>query len=127
MSLDTSTTSSPAYVAIPRENWRAFFDAFTKVLEGRRVEIEVAGLAFGDQIEAEWLPLNGLTYDSKEDTFYIYVEDPERDLDHAIPHPREILVRTGPHGIEDVVAVDHDKNEHIVHLREPLLLPPGNA
>lgn len=123
MSLDTSTTSSPAYVAIPRENWRAFFDVFTNVVKGRRVEIEVAGLAFGDQIEVEWLTLNGLTYDSKEDAFYVYVED----LDHAIPHPREILVRTGPHGIEDVVAIDHDQNEHLVRLREPLLLPPPNV
>jgi hypothetical protein len=123
MSLDTNTTPSLSYAPIPKEKWQSFFDAFTKTLEGRHVEIEVVGLAFGDQIEAEWLPLNGLTYDPKADTFYIYAEGLEHDIDHAVPHPREILVRTGPDGIEDVVAIDPEQNQHIVHLRQPLLLP----
>ena len=122
MSLDTTATPSPSYVPVAREKWQSFFDAFTRVLDGRQVEIEVVGLAFGDQIEAEWLPLNGLTYDPKADTFYVYVEGVERDLDHAISHPREILVRTGPGGIEEIVAVDPDQNQHIIHLRQPLLL-----
>ena len=117
-----TTTPSPGYAPVAREKWPSFFDAFTKVLEGRQVEIEIVGLGLGDQIEAEWLPLNGLTYDPKADTFYVYLEGAEQDLGHAIAHPREILVRTGPGGIEEVVAVDADENKHIVHLRQPLLL-----
>jgi Family of unknown function (DUF5335) len=50
---------------IDRAEWRSFFDAMSKALVGMRAEIEVASLALGDQIEAEWLPLLGITYDSK--------------------------------------------------------------
>jgi uncharacterized protein YuzE len=120
---EAAESSSTTYVTLAKENWQPFFDAFTKVLEGRRVEIEVIGLEFGDQIEAEWLPLNGLTYDPKADTFYVYVEGVERDLDHAVPHPQEILVHTGSGGVEQVVVIDIDEHEHIVRLRQPLELP----
>jgi hypothetical protein len=69
------------------------------------------------------IPLNGLTYDRKADTFYVYVAGIERDLDHAIPHPREILVRMGVGGVEEVVILDADGHEHLVRLRQPLVLP----
>jgi hypothetical protein len=39
--------------------------ASSKMLEPKQVEIEVAGLALGDQIEAEWLPLIGIVYDQR--------------------------------------------------------------
>ncbi len=123
MTLEANTESSPGYTSIPSEHWQGFFDAFTKVLEGNDVEIEVVGLEFGDQIQAESLPLNGLTYDRKDDTFYIYSESDDRDLDHAIAHPREILVRTGGAGIEQVVVVDAESRQHIIRLRQPLMLP----
>jgi hypothetical protein len=122
-----SETPSAKYVALAKENWQAFFDAFTQVLEGRRVEIEVVGLEIGDQIEAAWWPLNGLTYDRKSDTFYVYVERGDRDIGHAISQPRDILVRTGAGGVEDVVISDNGGHVHIVRLREPIMLQPGRA
>jgi hypothetical protein len=122
MPLDTTTETPIApYVTVAKENWQTFFDAFTKVIEGRRVEIEVIGPEVGDQIEAEWLPLNGLTYDRKADTFYVYIEG--SDLDHAIPHPREILVSMGAGGVDQVVIADTDGHHHIVRLRQPLMIP----
>jgi uncharacterized protein YuzE len=124
MPLETTTETPPAgYVTVAKEEWQTFFDTFTKMIEGRIVEIEVIGIEFGDQVEAESLPLNGLTYDPKADTFYVYVAAIERDLGHAIPHPREILVRMGAAGLEQVVVVDSDRHEHIVRLRQPLMLP----
>src|ERR1700682_2961585 len=45
--------------------WRPFFDGFSKLLEGKRAEIEVASLSLGDQVEAEWLPLIGIGLDGK--------------------------------------------------------------
>ena len=41
----------------------------------RRAEIEVASLDLGDQIEAEWLPLLGITYDDKDDVLEIALEE----------------------------------------------------
>jgi hypothetical protein len=125
MTLETTTeTPASAYLPIARENWQAYFDAVTKVLDGRDVEIEVVGLQFGDQIQAEWLPLDGLGYDRKADAFYVYVEGVDRDLGHAIVHPREIFVRRGAGGLEQVVVSDADGNKHIIRLRQPLAFPP---
>ena len=81
--LETSTTEL-RYDSIPPASWQAFFDAFAKVLRARRTEIEIIGLAIGDQIEVEWASLNGLSYDRKEDTFWVYLDVGE-SLDHAIP------------------------------------------
>jgi hypothetical protein len=120
--LETSATE-PRYDSIPPASWQTFFDAFTKILQARRTEIEIIGLAIGDQIEVEWASLNGLSYDRKEDTFWVYLDLGEA-LDHAIPHPREILARTGVGGLEDVIVVDVDGVLHIIRLRLPPLLPP---
>ena len=46
---------------IEKGNWRAFFDWLSQGLLGARAEIEVASLDLGDQIEAEWLTLLGIT------------------------------------------------------------------
>ena len=37
---------------LEKSKWHAFFDGLSKMLEGKRAEIEVASLALGDQIEA---------------------------------------------------------------------------
>ena len=50
---------------IEKPEWQAFFDTLSKGLVGMRAEIEVASLALGDQIVAEWLPLLGITYDPR--------------------------------------------------------------
>ena len=50
-----------------KQVWHAFFDFISKLLQGKQVETEVASLALGDQMEAEWLPLLGLVYDPKDD------------------------------------------------------------
>ena len=52
---------------LPKEQWRGFFDRMSKPLLGKWAEIEVAALDLGDQIVAEWVPLIGITYDSKDD------------------------------------------------------------
>ena len=52
---------------VDRSGWGVFFDTFTKSLPGKRAEVEVASLDLGDQIEAEWAPLIGMTYDHKND------------------------------------------------------------
>lgn len=120
----TSGEPQPEYRQLPKESWQPFFESMTKILEGQRVEIEVFGLDLGDQIQAEAMPLNGLTYEAKDDTFYVYLEDEERGFDHGIPHPREILVHMVGAQIDQVIVVDADDHKHIVRLRQPIELPP---
>ena len=46
---------------LDKSQWRTFLDRLSKTLEGKQAEIEVASLSLADQVEAEWLPLHGIT------------------------------------------------------------------
>ncbi len=113
---------SSEYRSLGKQSWQRFFDAVTNALEGRETEVEVIALGLGDQIEAEWIPLNGLTYDPHADTFYVYLEDVERDLAHAIPSPREVAVRFTGAGLEQVAVKDAEGTLRVIRLRMPMQL-----
>ena len=106
---------------IPQAEWRTFFDAMSTALEGKRVQIEAASLELGDQIVAEWLPLLGVTYDSRDDLFDVALGDLE--LDHLIRHPRQVLVQEGPSGVEMIAVVTEDGTKQLLRLQDPLMLP----
>jgi hypothetical protein len=109
---------------LDKKEWHAFFDGVTKLLEGKQAEIEVASLRLGDQIQAEWLPLIGITYDPQDDIIEVGLEG----LDHLIAKPRVISIEDGPEGIVALEIVDADDVRQIVKLRDPVLLPaPGRA
>lgn len=94
--------------------WRTFFDDFSKALEGKQAEIEVASLALGNQLEAEWLPLYGIAYDAKDDLVEVALEG----LDHMIRKPREIYVEGGVGTLESLEIVDADGVKQVVRLRQ---------
>jgi hypothetical protein len=99
--------------------WQPYFDAVSKILSGKRAEIEVAALDLGDQIEVEWLPLLSITYDPKDDLIEVALEG----VDHLIPRPREVWVET--EGVEwsSIEVIDSNGVRQIVMLRDPLMLP----
>jgi hypothetical protein len=104
---------------IDKSKWQAFFDRLSRGLVGMRAEIEVASLALGDQIEAEWLPLMGITYDSKNDVLEIALEG----LDHLIKHPKEVWADAGVGALLNFEVIDGEGVSQIIQLREPLMLP----
>ena len=99
--------------------WHPYFDQISKTLAGKRAEIEVASLAVGDQIEAEWTPLEGIVYDPKSDLVEVIVEG----LDHMIPKPREVYVDHDAGRLNSVEVIDADNARQIIRLRDPLMLP----
>jgi hypothetical protein len=106
---------------VPRSEWRPFFDRMAKALLGKRAEIEVASLELGDQIVAEWLPMIGITYDSRDDLLDVALDR----TDHLIPHPTEIVVEEGETGLASVAVVNRDGTRQIIRLKDPLMLPPA--
>jgi hypothetical protein len=104
---------------LDKAQWRAFFDGLSKVLEGKQAEIEVASLAFGHQVEAEWLPFLGITYDPKDDLVEVVLEG----LDHMIRKPSEIYVENGAGALASIEIVDADGVKQVIKLRDQLLLP----
>jgi hypothetical protein len=89
---------------LAKADWQSYFDRISKRLTGKRAEIEVTGLTLGDQFAAKWLPLIGITYDSKDDLLEIALEG----LDHIIHKPRSVTVDDGPEGPRSMEIVDSD-------------------
>jgi hypothetical protein len=111
------------WLRVPQSEWRPFFDRMSKALLGKRANIEVASLDLGNQIVAEWVPMLGITYDSRDDLLDVALDR----TNHLIRHPREILVEEGRTGLASVAVVDGDGARQIVKLKEPLMLPPASA
>jgi hypothetical protein len=99
--------------------WRPYFDAMSRVLSGKRAEIEVAALDLGNQIEAKWLPLLGITYDPKDDLIEVALEG----VDHLIRQPLEVWVEAEGLDLSSIEVIDANGVRQIVMLRDSLMLP----
>lgn len=108
---------------VPKSEWRALFDRMSKTLQGKLAEVEVASLALGDQVVADWVPMIGMTYDSHDDLLDVALEHGS----HVIPHPREIAIEEGEAGLSGVAIVDGDGARQVVRLKEPVKLPNRSA
>ena len=108
---------------IDRARWAPFFDNVTKNLAGKQAQIEVASLDLGDQIEARWVPLIGITYDHRNDLIEIALER----IDHLIRSPCEVFADFDVGGLVAFAITDGDGNRQIVRLKDPLSLPPPSA
>src|SRR5260221_11365751 len=108
---------------LEKSQWRTYFDRMSKELAGERAELEVASLKIGDEIEAEWLPLIGITYDPKDDILEIALEG----VDHLINKPREVWVEEKGLELYSLEVIDADDARQIVVLRNPLMLPAPSA
>lgn len=104
---------------LEKPEWKAYFDHLSKNLIGERAEVEIAGLALGDRIEARWIPLFGITYESKGDVLEIAMQG----LDHLIHRPRDIVVTDSPEGLESMEINDAEGRKQIVKLMKPLRYP----
>jgi hypothetical protein len=100
--------------------WQVYFDVMSKALVGKSAEIEVASLKLGDQIETEWTPLLGITYDPKDDILEIALDG----HDHLINKPGEVYVEDQELELASLEVVDGEGVRQIVLLRDPLMLPP---
>jgi hypothetical protein len=108
---------------LDKKEWKPFFDGISKILGAKQAEVEVLSLDLGEQVEAEWLPLVGLTYDPKDDVLDVELDG----LDHLIEKPREIYVEDGGVGLASLAVMDSAGARQIVKLRDPMALPAPRA
>src|SRR3954465_12029536 len=104
---------------LDKRQWSMFLNGVARMLEGKQAEVEVASLRLGDQVEAEWLPLRGIAYDSKGNIVEVALEG----LDPLIPSPREIYVDDDPLGLWTFEIVNADDVREIIRFRDPFALP----
>jgi hypothetical protein len=84
----------------PKEDWHKLLDELTVVRTGDDVTIELLDAEFGDEFEAERIPLAYIEYDEHADEASVGVGG--RDgrypvvLRHSIEHPTSILTDSNP-------------------------------
>jgi len=103
---------------LDQADWRPYLDKVSESLAGRRAEVRIVSPKLGNQVQAEWIRLLGITYEPKDDMLEVALEG----LDHMIRKPVQLHVQEGPTGIESLSILDGDGNRHIVELRQPVVL-----
>ncbi len=105
--------------SLPKEAWKPYFEGMSDALIGKRAEVEVASLELGDQIVAEWIPLLGITYDSRDDLIDVSLGE----LNHLIRDPTQIEITEGVDGLRSVAVTSGDGTVQVLRLKDPLRLP----
>lgn len=111
---------------ISRDGWRAYFDEFSRTIGTAEVTIEVAGADVGDQIAAERLVLEGITYDDKDDILVVGLDMPgnvREDYEHIVNSPQQIYVATLDDGATAFDVKDDENRQHLISVRAVQALP----
>jgi len=77
---------------IPSESWIEFFDGFSRRHQGWLVDLEVLGSAIGAQLEAEDLPLEGISADRHRKNISIAFLRDGRIVEHFVNQPEKVHV-----------------------------------
>lgn len=115
---------------IPQNQWPVFFTALSERYRGWNVSIEVMGPDIGDQPEAQNLPFQGITLESKgteQGDLRIEAGDtPKEFMSHFVDHPQRVLLTESQPGKQtDLEIESEDGYKTLVHLRATPGLPPA--
>lgn len=99
---------------IKKEDYHVYFDDLSKFFEDDLVEVEVIGLKIGDQVESDYVTLNGITYEDKEDNLFFYLGD---ELEHVVRNPVEIYVDEGEFGVDEIAIKCAHGHLHLVKFK----------
>lgn len=109
---------------IPRSEWKAFCDRFSREHEGWLATVEVLDENIGAQIEAKDLPLAGISADAKGgagDAIEIFLAaEPERTLTHVVPAPKRLWVLSTDEGAEQALELEAPGGKTILRFRSAM-------
>lgn len=106
---------------VPKEHWQEFFQTISRDFRDHRMDVEVAGLDVGDQLEEAYVPLDGFSYEPISDT--LFVHSPAHA--HEIFRPMEVGVVHDGAAIGCISIVDTAGRVHTVRFKTELMLQPG--
>lgn len=103
---------------IEKNEWQNYFDTFSKKYlkdeEPEYVEITVLDDSAGAQLESNWMPLRGITYDDKNDLLEIELDK----LKRLIRHPEKIYVDEADTGwLLSFEVIQRDGTKDIIETR----------
>ena len=102
---------------IKKQDYHTYFDDISKFFEDDLVEIKVIGLKLGDQVEADYIALKGITYENKADEIYLYLDD---GLEHVIRNPVDVYVDEGEFGLNEIVIKCAHGHLHLVKFKHAI-------
>jgi Family of unknown function (DUF5335) len=108
--------------SIKKEDWSAYFENLSEMLTGKRILIEIASPSIGDQIEAHWVPLAGVTYDPKDDLIDVAVEH----LNHIIRKPQSVYIHHDDKHLAAIEVRGSGGEQHILKFKEPFSFGGGD-
>ncbi len=103
---------------INKAEYKSYFDNISRLAKGQQVELEVTGLDIGNQIETEWVALEGFSYDPQGEILVVHTPT----LDHAVHHPVQIIAAEDGLELSSLFIKDTENHTHIVQFRHPLQL-----
>lgn len=104
-------------VQIKKEKLKDYLDQFSRNMPAELVEIEVAGLDLGHQIETAWVPMSSISYDPKDDVIVIGLDDGK--LEHMIRQPVDFWVNEAEAGVTNMSVKCAEGLKHLIRLKEP--------
>jgi hypothetical protein len=94
---------------IPKSEWPAFLDQFSRQHEGWLVKLEIFNPEFGAQVEETGLALEGLTDEWDEvsgNTIMIMAgNEPDDHITHSISHPTEVSLEQTDEGADAALSI----------------------
>jgi hypothetical protein len=94
---------------IPRGEWEAFFEGFSRRHQGWLSTLEVLRERLGAQTEARELPFQGAFSDRNGDRVTILVgRDAGDHLAHVVENPSRLWVEVGEGGAEAALDIESD-------------------
>lgn len=106
---------------IPREEWLAFFDSFSRQHDGWLITVEVLGADVGAQIESHEQPLAGIV--AEQDVITIFLRSSAADhLAHLIHRPSHVRLEETNEGAHEALHIESSAGPTtLVRFRSPVL------
>ncbi len=95
---------------IEKSRWEEYFDHLSNVTDAQLVTIEVVGLAIGDQVQAENVTFDGVSYDAANDVIVVQAGE----LEHMVQQPVNVFVLEEDSGLKSMEITDAEENKHIL-------------
>ena len=116
---------------IQQEQWQAYLGGFSKRNSGRMADLQILSDELGTQEEAEMLPFEGITLETKgsrASSVEIMLggtgSADNRNLTHTVTQVRRIVPKIGADGREDALEIEaDDRAKTILIFKTPPELP----
>jgi hypothetical protein len=106
---------------IPRDQWQTYLEGFSKRNSGRPVNLEVLSEELGDQEEAQMLPFEGITLETKgsegasvEIMLGSTGAADDRNLTHTMSQVQLIVPKVGTDGREEALEIEAEDGTKII-------------